>query len=144
MKSVADIAQLNEKIFQRLCLMAFSNTYRSRSASGDNRVLDTRIGRSVGTTRPVRTAVDLAITAGRTLVERMDTGGVVVTKYVFFALLALLLVIAVGHLYAFRGLTDLYLGLPLWAWLQFVVVFVMIGIAWYAVQLVPTASERGV
>ena len=66
------------------------------------------------------------------------------TKYVFFALLALLLVIAVGHLYAFSGLTDIYLGLPLWAWLQFVVVFVMVGIAWFAVQLVPTTSERGV
>ena len=143
MENVADVAPMNEKFFQSPHLMAFSNTYRGRSASGDNRVLDTRIGRSVGFAHPLRTAVDLAIATGRARVERMGTGGVVVTKYVFFALLVLLLGIAVGHLYAFRGLTDLYLGLPLWAWLQFVVVFVMIGIAWYAVQLVPTASERG-
>lgn len=66
------------------------------------------------------------------------------TKYTFVALLLALLVIAVGHLYAFSGLTDLYLGLPLWVWLQLVVVFVMLGIAWYAVDLVTNATEGGV
>ena len=63
------------------------------------------------------------------------------TKYAFLGLLALLLVIAVGHLYAFRGLTDLYLGLPLWIWLQLVVVFGMLAIAWFAVQLVANPTE---
>ena len=64
-------------------------------------------------------------------------------KYVFAALLAVLLVIAVGHLYVFSGLTTLYLGLPLWVWLQLGVVSLMLGIAWIAVQLIARATSGG-
>ena len=63
-------------------------------------------------------------------------------KFVFGTLLLLLVVVAVGHLYVLEGLTALYLGLPLWVWLELGVVFAMLGIAWFAVQLVATASEE--
>ncbi|WP_302081760.1 hypothetical protein [Salinibaculum rarum] len=62
-------------------------------------------------------------------------------KAIFGTLLLLLVVIAVGHLYVLEGLTALYLGLPLWIWLELGVVFAMLLIAWFAVQLVATATE---
>jgi len=64
-------------------------------------------------------------------------------RYVFSALVALLLVIAVGHLYLIDGLTALYLGLPLWVWVQLLVVFAMLAIAWIAVDVVADATEEG-
>lgn len=64
-------------------------------------------------------------------------------KFVFSGLVTLLLALAVGHLYLIEGFTDLYLGLPLWVWLELLVVFAMVGIAWIAVQLVATATEGG-
>ena len=77
-------------------------------------------------------------TDARTATERVSDGPT--GKFVFLGLLALLLAIAVGHLYAFAGLTDLYLGLPLWLWLQLVVVSVMLGLAWIAVGIVSTPA----
>lgn len=64
-------------------------------------------------------------------------------RFVFYALVALLLAIAIGHLYLIASLTDRYLGLPLWVWVELVVVFVMVGIAWIAVQLVAEATDGG-
>ena len=63
-------------------------------------------------------------------------------KYVFVGLIALLLVIAVGHLYALRELTAFYLGLPLWVWAQLAVVTIMLVVAWIAVELVTKAGQR--
>ncbi|GEM_PF-5558281 len=57
-------------------------------------------------------------------------------KYVFLLLLAVLLTLAVGHLYAFEELTALSLGLPAWLWLQLVVVGIMLVVAWLALGLV--------
>lgn len=79
-------------------------------------------------------------TDATTVTERVR--GEPVAKYVFLGLLALLLAIAVGHLYVLEGLTDLYLGLPLWLWLQLVVVSAMLGLAWLAVQVVSTPDGR--
>lgn len=69
--------------------------------------------------------------------------GLPTVKYVFGLLLAVLLVLAVGHLYAFSGLTTLYLGLPLWVWLQLGTVTVMLVVAWIAVQLMAGVTGRG-
>ena len=79
-------------------------------------------------------------TDARTVTERVSDGPT--SKYVFLGLLALLVAIAVGHLYALAGLTDLYLGLPLWLWLQLVVVSVMLGLAWIAVGVVSEPAGR--
>ena len=73
-------------------------------------------------------------TDANTATDRVSDGPT--SKYVFFGLLALLLVIAVGHLYVFEGLTGMYLGLPLWLWLQLVVVCAMLGLAWFAVRVI--------
>jgi hypothetical protein len=54
-------------------------------------------------------------------------------KYVFAALVALLLVIAVGQWYVLGGLTELSLGVPLWLWLQVAIVAAMLALAWVAV-----------
>lgn len=64
-------------------------------------------------------------------------------KYVFYGLILSLLVIAIGHLYVLEGVTELYLGLPLWIWVQLVVVFAMVGIAWIAIQLVAAVRREG-
>lgn len=63
-------------------------------------------------------------------------------KYLFGGLVLLLLVVALGQLYVLEGLTRMYFGLPLWLWLEVLVVFVMIGIAWFAIRLVAAASEE--
>ena len=65
-------------------------------------------------------------------------------KYVFVGLVLLLLGMAVAHLYLLHGLTSLYLGLPLWLYLQIAVVAVMLGIAWSAIHVIAvTAEEEG-
>jgi hypothetical protein len=64
-------------------------------------------------------------------------------KYVFYGLAALVSLIAVGHLYVIQGATDIYLGLPLWVWLQNAIFAVMIVIAWIAVRLRAMAIEGG-
>ena len=63
-------------------------------------------------------------------------------KYVFVGLVFLLLGIAVGHLYLLHGLTALYLGLPVWLWLQVLIVAGMIGIAWSAIHVIAVAAEE--
>jgi hypothetical protein len=57
------------------------------------------------------------------------------SKYVVGGLLVALLAMAVGHLYLLDGLTELYLGLPAWIWVELVVVAVMLGVAWVTVQV---------
>lgn len=56
-------------------------------------------------------------------------------KYVFVTLIVALLAIAVTHLYVLRGVTTLYWGLPLWLWIQLIVIAIMLGIAWLAVAI---------
>lgn len=70
---------------------------------------------------------------GAGYVERLRTGPT--TKYTFWALLAFVFVLAVGHLYALAGLTTLSLGLPLWLWLQLAVVAAMLAVAWLALSV---------
>jgi len=53
-------------------------------------------------------------------------------KYVFAAIVALLLGIAAGQWYLLGGLTELYLGVPLWLWLQLVIIGGMLVLAWVA------------
>lgn len=65
-----------------------------------------------------------------------DRRGSVATQRVgFYALVVVLLVVAVGHLYAIRGLTTLHAGLPLWLWIQLVVLAAMLVVAYVAVGL---------
>jgi len=62
-------------------------------------------------------------------------------KYVFAAIVVLLLVIGAGHWYLLEGLTDLYLGVPLWLWLQLVIIAGMLVLAWVAVTVWTTANN---
>ena len=61
-------------------------------------------------------------------------------RYAVYALLLGLLVVAVGHLYLLRRLTERVLGLPLWVLVELVVVFAMMAAAWVAVRLVAGAT----
>ncbi|ERH10792.1 MAG: hypothetical protein J07HX64_02571 [halophilic archaeon J07HX64] len=63
-------------------------------------------------------------------------------KYAFVGILTLLLVIAVGQLYLLGGFTELYLGVPLWLWLQLAILTVMLGLAWVATSVWTTANEE--
>ncbi len=45
---------------------------------------------------------------------------------------------AVGHLYVIASWTEVYAGLPLWIWVQLLVLFVLLGIARIAVGTLPT------
>jgi hypothetical protein len=63
-------------------------------------------------------------------------------KYVFAAIVALLLVIAAGQWYLLGGLTELYLGVPLWLWLQLVIVAAMLTLAWLATSIWTAANDR--
>lgn len=64
-------------------------------------------------------------------------------KYVFGAIVALLLGIAVGQWYVLGGLTELYLGVPAWLWLQLVIVVVMLALAWVAMGVWTVANSEG-
>jgi len=77
-------------------------------------------------------------------------------KYTFGAVVVLVLGIAVGQWYLFDlltglssvdSVTTLYLGVPLWLWLQLGLVAVMLVLAWVAVSVWTTANrgaDRGV
>ena len=71
-----------------------------------------------------------------------DTTNPVTAKYVFGAIVALLLVVAAGQWYVLGGLTELYLGVPVWLWLQLAIVAVMLVLAWVAMG-VWTAANNG-
>lgn len=69
----------------------------------------------------------------------------------FGAIVVLLLVIAVGQWFLFDlltalppvdSVTTLYLGVPLWLWLQLGIVGIMLVLAWVAVS-VWTAANHG-
>lgn len=60
----------------------------------------------------------------------------------FLLLVAAMLAIAVGHLYLLRGLTTVYVGVPLWLWVQLLVVAVLFGMAWIATELVSPIGRR--
>ena len=62
-------------------------------------------------------------------------------KYVFAAIVAVLLVIAVGQWYVLGGLTELYLGVPVWLWLQLAIVVVMLALAWVAMGVWTAANN---
>jgi len=63
-------------------------------------------------------------------------------KYVFVGLLLLLLVLVLGQLFLFDGLSQRYYGLPLWLWLEIPVTGVMIAVAWLAIRVVTTATAE--
>jgi hypothetical protein len=65
-----------------------------------------------------------------------------VAKYVFTGIVTLLLVIAVGQLYLLGGVTGLYLGVPLWLWLQLAILTAMLGMAWVATSVWTAANEK--
>lgn len=65
-------------------------------------------------------------------------------KYTFGAVVVLVLGIAVGQWYLFAAVgsvTTLYLGVPLWLWLQLGLVAVMLALAWVAVSVWTTANR---
>lgn len=53
---------------------------------------------------------------------------------VFVSLVAGVLVLSVGHLYAISGMTDVYLGVPAWLWAHLGVLAVLLGMAWVAIE----------
>ncbi len=63
-------------------------------------------------------------------------------KYVFAGIVSLLLVLAVGQLYLLGGFTELYLGVPLWLWLQLAILTAMLGLAWVATSVWTAANEE--
>jgi hypothetical protein len=62
-------------------------------------------------------------------------------KYVFAAIVALLFVIAAGQWYVLGGLTALYLGVPLWLWLQLALLVAMLFLAWVAMSVWTAAND---
>ena len=63
-------------------------------------------------------------------------------RVVFVLLIIVMLAIAAGHLWVIGGFTELVLGLPLWLWLQLVVVAVLFVLAWIAAGVVrPNGGE---
>lgn len=63
-------------------------------------------------------------------------------RVVFVLLIIVMLAIAAGHLWVISGFTQLVLGLPLWLWLQLVVVAVLFVLAWIAAGVVrPNGGE---
>lgn len=71
-----------------------------------------------------------------------DTTNAPIAQYVFGAIVALLLVVAVGQWYVLGGLTELYLGVPVWLWLQLAIVVVMLVLAWVAMGVWTAANNR--
>lgn len=65
-------------------------------------------------------------------------------KYIFYFLSLSIFIIGFANLYIFDGMTELYLGLPLWIWLQNVTFAIMIILAWIAVRLRAIARKGGV
>ena len=70
-------------------------------------------------------------------------------KYTFGVVVVLVLALAVGQWYLFDlvaelpsvgSVTTLYLGVPLWLWLQLGLVAVMLVFAWVAVSVWTTAN----
>jgi membrane protein DedA with SNARE-associated domain len=62
-------------------------------------------------------------------------------KYIFVAIVVLLLAISAGQWYLLGGLTSLYLGVPLWLWLQLGIVVVMLALAWAATSIWTVANN---
>lgn len=60
----------------------------------------------------------------------------------FLLLVAAMFAIAVSHLYLLRGFTAVYVGVPLWLWLQLLVVAVLFVMAWMATELVSPIGGR--
>jgi hypothetical protein len=63
------------------------------------------------------------------------SGGVSTAKVLFGLLVGTILAVGASHWYALAGLDSLYLGVPLWLWLQLVVVAGLLALAWVAVEL---------
>ena len=57
-------------------------------------------------------------------------------------LILAMLVIAAGHLYVIGGFTDLYVGLPLWLWLQLGIIVVLFVLAWIATGIATPAGRE--
>lgn len=63
-------------------------------------------------------------------------------RTVFAILVLAVLAGAAGHLYLIAGLTDLYLGAPLWLWVHLAVLVGLLGVAWIAIEYVYPGGGR--
>ncbi len=63
-------------------------------------------------------------------------------QYLFAVLVVALVVVGAGQWYLLEGLTELYLGFPLWLWLQLAIISVMLVVSWYAVTLWTRVSRE--
>lgn len=60
----------------------------------------------------------------------------------FVVLTAVMLAIAAGHFYLIGAFTAVYLGLPLWLWLQLGVVAILLALAWVATDAISPSGAR--
>lgn len=61
----------------------------------------------------------------------------------FVLLVGAMLAIAVGHPYVLAELAGFYFGLPIWIWVQLVVVFFLLCLAWLVAELVSDRRYSG-
>lgn len=54
----------------------------------------------------------------------------------FVLLLAVTLVIAIGHLFLIADFTALQWGVPVWLWMHLATLVVLLGLAWIAIEWV--------
>lgn len=62
----------------------------------------------------------------------------------FVAIVTLMLLIAVGHLPIIEERESLVRGLPLWMWLHWGVLAILLGLAWLATRIItdPEVGDR--
>lgn len=53
------------------------------------------------------------------------------------------MIIAAGHIYVIEPLASIYLGLPLWIWIQLGILAIMMLIAWFAITLYTIGIRAG-
>jgi len=73
--------------------------------------------------------------------QRVASMSPATVKYLVAGLVLVMFVLAVGHLYVIPGLTSRAFGLPLWVYVEVVVVAVLLVIAWIVVQLITSRRE---
>ena len=63
-------------------------------------------------------------------------------KYLFGALVISLVLVGAGQWFVLDGFTELYLGFPLWLWMQLAIISLMLVVSWYAVILWTRVSRE--
>lgn len=66
------------------------------------------------------------------IVSHVDRGATTVNRQRFVVVVAVMLAIAVGHLFVLGEFTGRIRGVPTWLWLQVVIVALLFGCAWIA------------